>query len=218
MEIKFFVEVFACPTERSDKEKWEIFFHLFAKTFKGFEEKIETKIVNPEIEYWKEIDRIVKDLDEWRKKVKEEKSEPKDELKWLEGWINKYRTDHFNNSVDDFLKWLKDMIYIRPEPAKEEKSEPTPEKRFSERLILDWFNRKLDFKFEDGKLELIKPDPEEKIEVGDLIQMNYCSHPNEGIAIAFAPNGKLLYFNLRLKQYFWRKADSFNLLRKRPQG
>jgi len=36
-------------------------------------------------------------------------------------------------------------------------------------LILDWFNRKLDFKFEDGKLELIKPEPEEKIEVGDEV-------------------------------------------------
>ena len=45
----------------------DLLFDCLAFAFKGFEEKPEPKIINPEPEYWKEIDRIVKDLDEWRK-------------------------------------------------------------------------------------------------------------------------------------------------------
>ena len=85
----------------------------------------------------------------------------------MEGWINKYQTDHFNNSVDDFLKWLKDMIYIRPEPAKENYgmcikckeliplSKVAPIEKTKDYLCLECIRKMKK-----------NPYPEEKIEVG----------------------------------------------------
>ena len=40
VEIKFFVDAFACPKERSDKEKWEIFFRELARALEEAEREI----------------------------------------------------------------------------------------------------------------------------------------------------------------------------------
>lgn len=157
-------------------------------------------------------------------------------LEWLE-----HERINYSDVKNELMEAVCRKIFIAVKSLQEENQEPEPLK-FSERLILEWFRRGVNFTFINGNLQsdlsgrLDKPEPEkeygycpvcnsktelekpldkpqEKIEVGDCV-----AHWSYGYGIVEKVNLNLITtYYFALKRTEETTEDVVKLIRKRPR-